>query len=157
MNRRQFLRVGSIYVLGSLGFPRLVSASPGKTLVEKIIYAESKDNPNAYRESTKARGLMQITPIVLEEWNFFNPSKQLKVEDLFDSHVNVNVGTWYLYKRIKEHYLPYYGLKSHEENMLASWTVGPTKHGTEIGDAQRNFHKLPSKAREFIKEVKSLS
>ncbi|MFH1801212.1 MAG: lytic transglycosylase domain-containing protein [archaeon] len=158
MNRRQFLRVGGIYVLGSLIFPLgEVWASPRKTLVEKIIYAESKGDPGAYREDTKAMGLMQITPIVLEEWNSLSPSKQFKIEDLFNPYINVNVGTWYLYKRIKGHYLPHYKLKLHEENMLASWNIGPTKHGTEIGDARKNFHKLPSKAREFIKEVRSLA
>jgi len=157
ITRREFSKTLAVYALGSLFFPNYVLAKPKMTLVDKIIYTESKWNPNAYREDTGARGLMQIKPVVLKEWNIFNPSKHFEMEDLFNPYTNVNIGTWYLYKRIKEHYLPHYKLEPHLENMLASWNVGPSKHGREIGDARKNFNKLPPKAKEFIKEIKSLA
>ena len=40
-------------------------------LVESVIQVESSGNPSAYNEKSGAIGLMQITPIVLKEFNNF--------------------------------------------------------------------------------------
>lgn len=137
---------------GSLLFPHSVFGKDKKDLIERIIDAESKGNPRAYRKESEARGLMQITPIVLAEWNQHNPKRKYSIEELFNPKINRELGKWYL-ERIEDFYLPRYGLEAHEENILASWTIGPTKHGKEIGDVKKNFKKLPSKAKEFIKQV----
>jgi soluble lytic murein transglycosylase-like protein len=156
IDRRQFLKLGSIWLIGYTVLPAEKSFADSKrTLVDKIIYAESRGNPNAYRKDTNAIGLMQIRPVVLKEWNNLNPSKQFESKDLFNPYINVDVGVWYL-TRIKKHYLPHYKLEPHLENILTSWNVGPTKHGEQIGDARRNFDRLPQKTKNFIKEIKSL-
>lgn len=67
--------------------------------IEKIIQIESGDNPNAYNEKSGAVGLMQITPIVLKEWNSLHETVY-GLEDLKNSLANKRIGVWYLEERI---------------------------------------------------------
>ena len=62
-------------------------------LVEAVIEVESGGNPNAMSKAG-AIGLMQITPIVLEEWNKNSPFKEpFERNDLFAYGFNITVGT----------------------------------------------------------------
>ena len=75
-------------------------------LVECVIEVESGGNPNAVSKAG-AIGLMQITPIVLKEYNenrkdrsvFYNIDKC----QLGDPEMNKIIGTWYLH-RLHDHY-----------------------------------------------------
>ncbi len=122
---------------------------------EIIIYLESKGNPKEYNKREGARGLMQIRPIVLKEWNLLNPDKKHTLDDLYNSDINKKVGAWYL-NRIETVYLPNLKLEQNLENKLASynWGIGEL---SKIGDAKKNFSKLPLITQRYIKEYKRLS
>ena len=126
-----------------------------KNLIERIIQKESNGNPRAFRNATKARGLMQITPVVLKEWNIYNPDDKHNENDLFDSEINKKIGEWYLFERIKNHYLPFYELNASLDNVLAAynWGIGNLRR---LGDAQENFEKLPFETRNYIKSINSM-
>lgn len=96
--------------------------------INNIIMIESSGDPKAYNESSGARGLMQITPKVLKEWNSLNSSQQHTLDDLFNEEINIKLGSWYL-DRIKDHYLPHYGLKGSIENIIVAynWGIGNLK------------------------------
>jgi len=63
--------------------------------IDAIIKVESKGNPKALGKNGD-RGLMQITPIVLKEWNQKHPKEQYTLSDLFAPEINTKIGTWYL-------------------------------------------------------------
>ena len=84
-------------------------------LIEAVIQVESGGNSQAYNKNSKATGLMQITPIVLKEFNQVTENKGFGrlnsnelfpayEKDLYNPDVNRYIGTWYLH-RIAEHYL----------------------------------------------------
>ncbi len=169
MNRRSFIKNTGVYLLGSLVFPKV---SLGKKLdknlikkilepylddlTKKIIQIESNWGYWKQRKDTKATGLMQITPITLKEWNLYGEGIQYNLYDLFDPYKNIQVGKWYLHQRIGEHYLPFYGLKNHNENLAASYNAGPVRIG-KIGDALENFDKLPQQTKDYLKKLWALS
>lgn len=148
ISRKAFI-FGMLGVVYDLISPTLTFGE--ESLTKRIIKAESRGNSFAYNRASQARGLMQITPIVRYEWNNFN-QKKIRENDLFNPEINVKVGEWYLHKRIKNHYLPYYDLETHEHNLLASWNWGPVSHG-KLGDAKENFKYLPKETRTFIQKV----
>jgi len=125
-----------------------------KKLVEKIIERESSGNPKAHKKSTGAIGLMQITSPVLKEWNVYHPKERYTKYQLFDPEINRKIGEWYLFKRIEEHYLPFYGLEASIENKIAAYNWGIDKL-RKIGDAAENLEKLPSETRKYIEFVKN--
>lgn len=100
--------------------------------IDSFIQIESSGNPFAENKRSGARGLMQIVPSVLKEWNHFHPNQKYELDDLFNSRINVKIGTWYLDK-IKNHYLPYYGIKPSIENIIIAynWGIGNLKKTTE--------------------------
>jgi len=119
--------------------------------IGKIISMESSGDPLAYNEYSEARGLMQITPIVLEEWNQFNSSQQHTLEDLFNPEINKKIGTWYL-GRIKNHYLPHYGLEETIENILIAYNHGIVNLSKM--ENEKDFDSLPLETREYIEKYK---
>lgn len=174
MNRRDFLKYAGkagLVAAGSMCFPGLNKISEAATkeqkrqelkkelkhkinpLTRKIIELESSwkywDVGNSFDI-----GLMQITPIVLEEWNIHN-FKKYSEGDLFNPYKNIEVGEWYLYERIGKHYLPYYNLSFTEENKAASYNAGPTLIG-KLGDAIENFDMLPKKTQNYLVKLWNL-
>ena len=49
-----------------------------KVDMDNIYRIESSHNPKAYNSGSKAKGLGQITPIVLKEWNNYHPNDKHK-------------------------------------------------------------------------------
>lgn len=119
--------------------------------INKIINIESSGNPFAHNKHSGARGLMQVTPIVLEEWNYFNPSQKYTCESLFNPEINRKIGTWYL-NRIKDHYIPYYGLGQNIENILIAYNSG-IKNLCKMRE-KRDFNLLPKETQEYIRKYK---
>jgi soluble lytic murein transglycosylase-like protein len=79
------------------------SAYAGKYIdIKKIIRIESNGNANAYNKNSKARGLCQITPICLKEWNNFHKNKQYNLDNLWNSSINMEIAEWYLNIRIPQ-------------------------------------------------------
>lgn len=72
-------------------------------LVVAVIQVESNGDPNAISPAG-AIGLMQITRIVLKEWNNnHSATPDENIGRLFEPRFNVEIGTWYL-KRLFHHY-----------------------------------------------------
>ncbi len=116
---------------------------------DKIIEIESSGNPLAYNKHSKARGLMQITPIVLKEWNKFNAQKHTS-DDLFNPEINKKIGEWYL-DRIKDHYLPHYKIEQNIDNILIAYNWG-------IGNLKKYLSEnseLPLGTQGYIKKYKA--
>ena len=120
--------------------------------VNATIQVESSGNPNAYNKKSKARGLMQITPIVLEEWNQNHPKEKYKEKELSKPEVNKKIGSWYII-RITDRYLPSYGLEKSLENVAAAynWGIGNLR---KTGDARENFDRLPKETQDYIGKLK---
>ena len=91
--------------------------------MQKIKMIESSGNPRAYNEASHARGLYQITPVVLTEWNNYHPHAQYTVDQLFSSSINSEIAHWYMNYRIPQ-MLRYYGCEDTVENRLISYNAG---------------------------------
>ncbi len=99
-------------------------------IISAIIEVESGGNPNAVGKNGET-GLMQISKLVLEEYNENGPIQKQKVkrgwiehrqiifaEDLLDPRINKIIGEWYL-RRIRDHYLKdVSGCLSTDKNMI---------------------------------------
>lgn len=108
---------------------------------------ESND-PNAFNKKSQARGIYQITPICLEEWNNFNKSEKYKEDDLFKPEVNKKIADWYLHKRIPQ-MLTSFKKPITLENVLTSYNAG-------INYVVKN-KPLPTETTDYIKKYKKLS
>ena len=83
---------------------------------------ESSGNPLAYNKSSKAKGLYQITPICLEEYNNYH-EKQVAPHELFVPSINEKVAKWYLNVRIPQ-MLRYFKKPLTTDNILISYNAG---------------------------------
>ena len=89
-----------------------------------IILIESSGNPGAV--NGQAKGLMQITPVVLKEYNKFNPDGHAfntMDYELLNASINKRIGTWYLNHRIPQM------LRAKKKpvtvkNILIAWNAG---------------------------------
>jgi len=86
-----------------------------------IIWLESRGNPLA-KSNYNALGLMQITPIVLKEYNSFH-NTEYTIKKLYEPIFNVKVGRWYLEKRIPQ-MLHYYKKPVNIRNILICYNAG---------------------------------
>ena len=158
-NPKWFIPVAIVYIIFMIIilYTCVASAEEGDwdKLIPCVIQAESSGNPNTYNKKSGAIGLMQITPIVLKEWNLHYHEQYLQnapiidqrynIGDLYKSSINVTVGTWYL-KRIWNHYLPHYKLEQSLENLLACYNFG-------IGNV-KNGKNFPRETVNYIKKIK---
>ena len=133
-----------------------------KTLIPIIIHIESSNNPNAISK-TDCIGLMQISPIVLKEWNeqksppsiidtknnIYHIEPHFLKEALFNPDINIAIGTWYL-KRIWFHYLKGKGTI---KDMLICYNFG---YGNWLKYKQGKV-KLPKETRNYIKRYYHLA
>lgn len=90
--------------------------------MEAVKEIESGGNPMAHNEKEDSRGLYQISPDVLREYNIFN-QKMAKPEDLFDPKKNEEIADWYLHERIPE-MLRYFGIPYTKDNVLIAYNFG---------------------------------
>lgn len=67
--------------------------------MDKIMIIESSGNTLAYNKRSGARGLYQITPIVVREFNSYNGTRYTN-EDMFDPQKCGRVAYWYMNERI---------------------------------------------------------
>lgn len=88
----------------------------------QIMMIESSGNPLAFNSGSEARGLFQITPICLKEWNNFHPSEKHTKDELFNPIINKKIACWYV-KRIKQ-MLRYYKKEETVDNILTCYNAG---------------------------------
>lgn len=144
----------------------LVRADEIDNLVPYIIEVESGGNSRAVSPAG-AIGLMQITPIVLEEyiqnkeWGMYitdfetgvwydidgkNPNvPPLTMKEMTIGNINIRIGTWYL-RHLKDHYLKD---KYTVERLLCAWNGGITR----LRKLNYDCSKMPKESREFTKKV----
>lgn len=123
-------------------------------VMRKIEWIESRGDVRAYVERTQARGLYQITPIVLKEWNGFHPNIRFSEEDLFNADVSLTIGAWYMNKRVPE-MLKAYNIPDNETTRLAcyNWGVGNVVKWWRAGG---DPNELPRETREYIRQYKEM-
>jgi soluble lytic murein transglycosylase-like protein len=107
---------------------------------------ESSNDPSAYNEATKARGLYQITPICLLDYHI-QTGKEIKPSELFYEDINRRVCIWYLAVRIPQLLKNYGEIPLTVDNVLAAYhagignlmrgTIGKQTHGYI-----KKYHKI---------------
>ncbi len=135
---------------------RIGGADEITDLVPFVIQVESSGNPNAVSPAG-AIGLMQIMPIVIQEYNNRYSRKELwyKQEELFDYGNNVKIGTWYL-RKLKNHYLKIDGKDYYTiERMLASYNGGPTRMRRLLRQG-KDWQDMPRESVNYVKKVLKL-
>lgn len=115
-----------------------------------IATIESSNNPLAYNKGSKARGLCQITPIVLKEYDQTYGEKHT-VEMLFDREFNMQVADWYMNFKIPA-YLHHYKIADTVTNRLIAYNAGI---GTLVKN-RKNSGVLPKETSDYIKKYQQL-
>ena len=117
-------------------------ATPARAEVDldKIAMIESSGNPLAWNKSDDSRGLFQITPICLKEWNNFHASKRYTMQDLWNPSINREIAEWYITKRIPQ-MIRHYGKPVTDENIIISFNAGISyvKSGKEIPQITKDY------------------
>lgn len=90
--------------------------------MKHIMKIESNGNPKAHNKTANARGLYQITPICLKEYNNFH-TKKYSPNDLWKAEVNSEIATWYLNVRIPQ-LLKHYKKDINEKNVIIAYNAG---------------------------------
>lgn len=108
--------------------------------LNRIAQIESSNNPNAWNKAEDGRGLFQINPICLKEWNNFHPKEQYTKDQLFDAQINTRIAAWYLQVRIPS-MIKHYGKPDTIENRLIAFNAGINyvKTGKPIPATTRDY------------------
>ena len=90
--------------------------------MDKISMIESSNNPMAYNKHSNARGLYQITPICLADYNQYHKI-QYTTDQLYDKRINYDIAYWYMNVRIPQ-LLKHYKQKDTVDNRLIAYNAG---------------------------------
>lgn len=82
---------------------------------------ESKYNPMAFNKTSKARGLFQVTPIVLKDYNS-KTNHNYTEKDLYNPEINIEIAAWSFNKN--RTYLKNYGVEPTMENLIRAFNSG---------------------------------
>lgn len=118
MNRRR-ITILLLLIIVTITF----SAVGSNIDYEALRYIESRGQRTAHNVECDARGLYQITPVVLEAWNDRHPNRRYDKGDLFDPRVNEEIARWYMDTRIPE-MLRHYGVPVNTYNKLWAYYAG---------------------------------
>lgn len=91
--------------------------------MDAIKSIESSGNTLAYNKGSGARGLYQITPICLKEWNNLHKSERYNLNQLFDGNINTKIAKWYIEVRIPQ-MLKHYKKEVSIENIIWAYNAG---------------------------------
>ncbi len=149
--------VVSIIVLAILIFVALsctvqtpARASEDFVNMDIIKQIESSGNPYAYNLISHAKGLYQITPICLQEYNDWlegTGRTPIKEKELFDPQINEMVADWYINFWIP-HALADYHKPYTIENTLIAYNAG-------IRAVVKGY--CPKETRQYVKRYKQLA
>jgi len=100
-------------------------ASAGEIKVDmyKIAMIESSGNPLAHNKKDDSRGLYQITPICLKEYNNFHLKGQYTMDDLWNASVSTIIADWYINVRIPQ-MLKHFNAPDTIENRIIAFNAG---------------------------------
>jgi len=152
-----------IMVFILLFFCGKVRAEINTRLIDVNIIAkiESNGNPLAYNKKSEARGLCQITPICLEDFeNFakhYTPINYVNEWQLYDPWINLTIANWYINERIPDLIRNLYaGAENNIDNRLIcyNWGIGKWRKWWKAG---HSFKALPRETRNYIKRYHSLA
>ena len=90
--------------------------------MHRIMIIESSGDRLAHNTRDDSRGLYQITPICLQEFNVFHKS-HIQASDLWDEEINTRIAQWYMNKRIPQ-MLKYYRVSDTVENRIVAYNAG---------------------------------
>lgn len=110
-----------------------------------LIRIESAGNLKAINKKTQARGLFQITPIVLKEYNDHHDTN-ISENDLFLGTINTIIAHWYLEVRIPE-LLRHFNQPITTQRILWAYNAG-IKNVIE--------GRIPKETREYINRYNKL-
>jgi len=113
-----------------------------------IATIESNNNPSAHNKVEDGRGLYQINPICLKEWNNFHQDNKYSKEQLFNSIINAKIAKWYMNIRIPQ-MIKYYGMPDTIKNRLIAWNAGISYI--------KNVKDIPLSTKEYIKKYNKLA
>ena len=111
-----------------------------------VSYIESSNNPMAYNKVSQARGLYQITPICLKEYNQWHKGENIALNALYSPVVARKVAKWYIDVRIPQ-MLKAYKISDNLKNRLFAYNAG-------IGLVKRGI--MPEETRQYISKYKRL-
>lgn len=118
-----------------------------------IAQIESGNNPNAYNPKSGAKGVCQITPIVLEDFKNYCPHysddwrRQLGFDtDMYNSVTNKLIGDWYINERIPQ-MLRTYHIPDTIDNRLWAYNAGIERVRKGI---------MPQETKRYIEKYHSL-
>lgn len=117
--------------------------------MNSIYQIESSMNPKAYNPKSKALGLGQITPIVVEDWNNMHPHAQTTHAQMIDPLANQKMSDWYMNQRAPQ-LLKHYGIPDTVENRLVTYNAGI---GHTINYAKGGI--IPQETVDYIKKYKA--
>ena len=139
---------------GAMAGNAQAAQQPQKVDMDRIYQIESSGNAKAFNEKSQARGLGQITPIALKEWNNYHPNLQFSKEDLFNENKNKLVADWYMNKLI-EKYLKSYKIPVNSLNKIATynWGMGDVKKWHNGGG---KFDDLPKETKDYYNKYIAL-
>lgn len=120
MNNKRKVYLALVF---ALVFGSYTNAYAGYININRIIHIESRGNSRAYNKGSGARGLCQITPICLQEWNNFHKSERYSLNDLWNAEINKKIAIWYLEIRIPQ-MLRYYKLDVNYRNIIICYNAG---------------------------------
>lgn len=144
------LKALAIPAAGAAGLSAYGAIRPGEARasqdidMNKIYQIESSNNPKAFNKGSKARGLGQITPIVLKEWNNFHPKETHTSDDLYDSSTNKKIAHWYMNKRIPQ-MMKRLKIEDTTENRLIAYNAGIGRVGKILPTETANYIKKYNK------------
>lgn len=125
-----------------------VSVKADQIDMHAIMMIESSGNPLAHNKKDDSRGLYQITPICLKEYNNFHPGAEYSMDDLWNASVSTLIAEWYINKRIPQ-MLRYYKKPVTVENIIISFNAG-------ISYAV-NDKPLPKITQEYLKKYERMA
>lgn len=115
--------VGTVVLWTLVLFLFVGAANAVEIDMRAIAQIESSGNPSAWNKRDDSRGLYQITPICLEEWNNYHPAETYTLDDLWDAYINERIAQWYLTVRIPA-MLRYYDKPITTHNVITAYNAG---------------------------------
>ena len=116
--------------------------------IYKIFAIESSNNPLAWDKTDDSRGLGQITPGVLNDYNKAHKTN-FKPNDLFKEEINTKITDWYANTEIPR-LLEAFGIEDTDEHRITAYNAGIGR----LSNIIKNNLELPEITSDYIIKYK---